>query len=202
MKQETADLRERLEAVGHDDIVVRDSGLRPTAVAAFENIKLSQNEEEMESLLAALPRIEDAQLVNDASTRLDGVHIGSSFTHRPVEAQHAILIHEAAHWHQLDDWYLLHHEDWDLASKCGYGHLNGQTKPGEIIVEAYATLWSGPAFLLAQAPELIPIVIEGAQAVGLPLPNINLGRLEADGLKDAKEASLEEQLPSEVVELT
>ena len=155
----------------------------------------------LDRLLASLPLVQDAGLANDATVRPDGVHLGASFALRPQVVQRAILAHEAAHWFHLDDWYLQHHEDWDLASKSDYGHLNGQVKPGEVMVEAYATLWSDPTFLAEHAPSLIAIVEEGARAVGLPLPGDSPGRMGVNDGWRGTEATLEGKALPESIDL-
>jgi hypothetical protein len=124
----------------------------------------------LDKWLADLPVVVDDSLANEASVRLDGIHVGRGFAARSAGHRRAVLLHEAAHWRGLDDWYLKTHEDWDLAAKTSFGHLNGQTTPGEIMVEAYATAWMEPAFLWEHAPALVALVKEGAQAVGLPVP--------------------------------
>jgi hypothetical protein len=114
--------------------------------------------------------VRDPALRNEATTRRGQVRLGPKYDLLSPRAQRAVLIHEAAHLAGLDDWFLRTHDDWDLAARTRFGHLNGQTTPGEILAEAFALAWDDPAGLRHHAPTLIPIVREGALASGLPVP--------------------------------
>lgn len=121
-------------------------------------------------LIASLPVTRDPNLAVEARTTAAGIRTGPKFDELTSAQQRGVLLHEAAHYKGLDDWYLSGHADWNLAAKTEVGHLNGQTTPGEILAEVYSTLWTEPEFLRAHAPDLIPLVEEAARAVGLPLP--------------------------------
>jgi hypothetical protein len=130
---------------------------------------------ELEKMLRGLPIVHDASLRQEATTRGGAIRVSPHFDSRPAGEQRAVLIHEAAHLKGLDDWYLKNHDDWNLAAKSDLGHFNGQTTPGEIMAEAYAVAWTEPSYLETHAPALIPLVREGAAAVGLPLPPLHFG---------------------------
>lgn len=121
--------------------------------------------------LAGLPVKRDPNLGNEATTRPDGVYTGPKFDALSPEQQRAVLIHESAHYRKLDDAYLSDpNADWDLAKFSEFGHVNGQTTPGEIIAEAYAILWSEPEWLDQHAPKLRELVERLARKKGAPLP--------------------------------
>jgi len=126
---------------------------------------------ELSKMVNALPVVINPNLGNEATT-ISGVRveIGPKFQAYPKQIQLEILTHEAAHFHELDMWYLKNKADWDLAARTKAGHLNGQTTPGEIIVEAYSVAWHDPGFLRANAPGLLRDLRDGIIAVGLPMP--------------------------------
>ena len=126
----------------------------------------------LDAYLASLPVVRDPSLRNEATTRGGKIRLGPKYDLLSPRAQRAVLIHEAAHLAGLDDWYLRHHDDWDLAARTKFGHLNGQTTPGEIMAEAYALACDNPTALREHAPSLVAIVEEGARATGLPVPSM------------------------------
>lgn len=94
------------------------------------------------SFLSTLPVRDDPNLGNEARSMAERgyIAVGPKFHALSESQQTAVLWHEAAHFYGLDDLWLARAEDWNLAAKCKYGHLNGQTTPGEIVAEAYSVL--------------------------------------------------------------
>lgn len=85
------------------------------------------------------------------------------------ESKRSALYHEAGHG--LSDRMLEDQSAFDLVDDLpDFGHLNGQSTPGEVAAEAYSILWSEPSYLDEHAPGIRDAIIRKASEYGYPLP--------------------------------
>ena len=85
------------------------------------------------------------------------------------ESKRSALYHEAGHG--LSDRMLEDQSAFDLVDDLpDFGHLNGQSTPGEVAAEAFSILWSEPSYLDEHAPGIRDAIIRKASEYGYPLP--------------------------------
>ena len=100
----------------------------------------------------------------------DIIVVGPDFFQADTRLRRAILLHEIGH--VLSDIGLKDPNGFSWrAVEClpSFGHLNGQTTPGEVTAEAYSVAIDEPEFLRENAPELLALITDAARAHGFPL---------------------------------
>lgn len=95
------------------------------------------------------------------------VLLGRKFFDLPESTRWATAFHEVGH--VLSDMGLVDGWAWDLVDLLpSWGHLNGQTTPGEVAAEAWSIWNTEPSFLLENAPGIAAVMDEMAPAAGFP----------------------------------
>jgi hypothetical protein len=108
------------------------------------------------------------------------IEVGPKFFKLPDdECREAVLYHEYAHFKKLDDEALWDNKMWDLVDSGGFGPrakdgghidgINGQSTPGENVVEAYSVLLMDPTWLKSKHPQVYDYIHQLASKHGLPL---------------------------------
>lgn len=106
-----------------------------------------------------------------ASHTDDAILLKPEFFNLPggPDVRRSALYHEAGHG--LSDRMLEDGSAWDLVDGLPeFGHLNGQTTPGEMAAEGYSILWSDPEYLDRNAPAIRDALVAKAVEYGYPLP--------------------------------
>lgn len=111
----------------------------------------------------------------------DVIELGPDFFASGTPLRRAILLHEIGH--VLSDIGLKDPNgfSWEAVKYLpSFGHLNGQTTPGEVTAEAYSVAIDEPDFLREHAPKLLELITDAARQHGFPLTAALSGRVRED----------------------